>query len=192
MFNKIKEIFSENSYCFRKFWVYQFVISLLGVMVTLPLSTFISLHPNFDIFPYIIAVVFSGGLFCFLIYDVLYNLGAKDYIRVQSNKAPFEPLKGLYICLIAYIPTFFVVILDIIFAVFGWGNAYTVTHVTLNMIIHAQYSGIMFLLPNSLGAVGDAVSIIFAPFFGFLGYYLAVHDKTLRGIFGIKVKRNRE
>jgi len=192
MFGKIKEIFSENSYCFRKFWVYQFVISMLGIMVTLPLSTFISLHPNFGVFPYIIAVIFCGGLFCFLVYDVIYNLGAKDYIRVQSGKAVLQPLKGLYICLIAYIPTFFVVLLDIIFAVCGLGNAYTVTHVTLNMVIHAQYSGIMFVLPDELGVIGDAVSMIFAPFFGFLGYYLAVHDKTLRGIFGIKVKRNRE
>ncbi len=191
MLQKIKELFLNNLPYFRKFWVYQFVISLLGIMVTLPLSAFISQHPQYAVFPYIIAIVFCGGMFCFLVYDIMYNLGAKDCIRVQSNKAPYEPLKGLHICLAAYIPTFVIVIFNFLFAIIGWGSGYTVTHVILNMIIHAQYSGFMFLLPNSLGFIGDTVSVIFAPLFGFLGYYIGVHDKTLRGIFGIKVKRKK-
>ncbi len=192
MLQKIKDLFINHSACFRKFWVYQFVISLLGVMVTLPLSLFVSNHPEYDVFPYIIAVVFCGGMFCFLVYDIMYNLGAKDYIRVQAKKAAFEPLKGLKICLVAYIPTFFIAILDAIFALFQWGSAFTITHVTLNVFIHAQYSGFMFLLPDSLGVIGDIVAVIFAPFFGFLGYYLAVHDKSIRGLLGIKIKRNKE
>ena len=39
LLSEIKTLFTENFACFRKFWVYQFVISLLGVMVTLPLSS---------------------------------------------------------------------------------------------------------------------------------------------------------
>lgn len=192
MLEKIKQLFLENSYCFRKFWVYQFVISLLGVMVTLPLSEFISLHPQYDVFPYLLAVLFCGGVFCFLIYDIMFSLGAKDYIRVQSGKAPLQPFKGLYICLIAYIPTFIVALFDVIFALCGYGNGYTVTHVILNVVIHAQYSGFMFLFDNSLGVVGDVLALVFAPLFGSLAYYLAIHDKTLRSIFGIKVKHNKE
>ena len=60
------------------------------------------------------------------------------------------------------------------------------------MVIHAQYSAFMYLFPTSLGFIGDLISLVFAPFFGFLGYWLASHDKTLRGVFGIKVKHNRE
>ena len=125
LLSEIKTLFSENFACFRKFWVYQFVISLLGVMVTLPLSAFISLHPEIGIFPYVIALIFSGGMFCFLIYYTMFEQGARDYIRVKAHKAEAEPLKGLWICLIAYIPTILIAFLDVIFALCGWGGGYT-------------------------------------------------------------------
>lgn len=192
LLSEIKILFTENFACFRKFWVYQFVISLLGVMVTLPLSAFISLHPEFGIIPYIAALIFCGGMFCFLIYYTMFEQGARDYIRVTAHKAEAEPLKGLWISLIAYAPTAVIALLDVIFALCSWGTGYTITHVTLNVVIHAQYSAFMYLFPTSLGFIGDFISLIFAPLFGFLGYWLASHDKTLRGVFGIKVKRNRE
>ncbi len=188
MFQKIKKTFSDQSYCFRKFWVFQFVISLLGIMVTLPLSTFISQNPGLGNFPYLIAAAFCGGLFCFLIYDVMFQLGGKDSISVATKKIEYSPKKGLYIALIAYIPTYFVLLLELIFKVVGYGDGFTVTHVILNMGIHAQYSGLMFLFPDSLGYIADIIAVLFAPIFAFLGYYLALNEKTLRGVLGIKVK----
>ena len=93
LLSEIKTLFTENFACFRKFWVYQFVISLLGVMVTLPLSAFISLHPEFGIFPYVIALIFCGGMFCFLIYYTMFEQGALS--AVYSNNIM---LGGYYAC----------------------------------------------------------------------------------------------
>ncbi len=192
MFNKIKMIYTANSTLFRKFWVNQFAISMLGLMVTWPMNVLNSNHPEFGIIPELAAFLFCGGLFCFLIYDLFYQLGAKDYIKVNHQNAVYDKYKALKITAVAYIPTIFVTVLAYIFYFANVGNGYAVTSLILNVIIHAMYSGLFFILPSSMNIIAFPISIAITFFFAFLGYYLASHDKYLRSFFGITVKVNKE
>lgn len=195
---KIKEFFIANSTQFRKFWVNQIAISLLGIMITLPMLTLEKNHPDLGTWPELLAAVFCGGMFCFLIYDMTYALGAKDYIRVHHQNAEPDKNRALKICVLAYAPTILVTLCAVIFFVLGriipdtFGNPYAVTSIIMNMAIHAMYSGLFFYLPESFNVIAFPIGIIITVFFGWLGYYMSTHDKSLRSVFGIKTKPYRE
>ena len=192
MITRLKEFFLANSTQFKKFWVNQIAISLLGLMVTLPVVTLEQNNPELGNWPELLAALFCGGMFCFLTYDVMYALGAKDYIRVHNQNAPEDKQKALKICSLAYAPTAFVALLAIIFFVSGLSDAYGVTSVIMNMAIHAMYSGLFFFIPDSVNVLAFPLSICITVFFGWLGYYMSTHDKSLRGVLGIKTKPYRE
>ncbi|MEG2003113.1 MAG: hypothetical protein RR057_00775, partial [Clostridia bacterium] len=82
---KIKELFYDYGKYFKKFWVFQVVISLLGIMVTWPLTTYAEMHKEMGIIPYVFAFVFCGGMFCFLVYDTFFQIGQKEAMKVQSK-----------------------------------------------------------------------------------------------------------
>ena len=190
--NGLKEFFITNSKQFRKFWVNQIAMSLLGVMVTLPMLTLENNHPEIGVWPELLAAVFCGGMFCFLVYDVMYALGAKDYIRVTHQNAEPDPLKAVKICVIAYSPTILVTLCAVIFRLFDLADAYGVVSIIMNMVIHAMYSGLFFYLPDTVNVIAFPIGILVTLFFGWLGYFMSTHDKSLRGVFGIKTKPYRE
>lgn len=192
MFNKIKSIYVANSTILRKFWVNQFAISLLGVMVTWPLSVLAQNQPSLGILPELFAFLFCGGLFCFLIYDLFYQLGAKDYIKVNHQNMVYDKYKALKITAVAYIPTIAVTLFSFVFFFVNVGNGYAVTSLIMNVIINAMYSGLFFVLPDSINIIAFPAGILITTFFAFLGYYLSSHDKYLRSFFGLSVKINKE
>jgi len=188
----LKEFFLTNLKQFRKFWVNQIAISLLGVMITLPVLTLERNNPELGSWPELLAAAFCGGMFCFLIYDLFYALGAKDYIRVHHQNAEEDKYKALKIALLAYSPTLLVALLAVIFKLFELADAYAVTSVIMNMGIHAMYSGLFFFIPDSFNVIAFPVSIGITLFFAWLGYFIANKDTSLRAIFGIKTKPYRE
>jgi hypothetical protein len=188
LYNKTKEFFIENRTIIKKFWINQFASSLLGIMVTWPFTNYSNNHPEIGILPELIAFLFCGGFFCYLIYDVMYEIGAKDYVRVHHQNAVYEPNKALKIIMFAYIPTIILTLLGVIFFVVGYGNGFAIVSFTLNIVIHAMYMGLFAILPVNLNVIAFPVSILITTLAGCLAYYLSTHDKTLRGILGIKVK----
>ena len=161
-------------------------------MVTLPIVTLEQNNPELGNWPELLAALFCGGMFCFLTYDVMYALGAKEYLRVHNQNAPEDKQKALKICSLAYAPTALTALLAIIFFVSGLSDAYGVTSVIMNMAIHAMYSGLFFFIPDSVNIIAFPLSICITVFFGWLGYYMSTHDKSLRGVLGIKTKPYRE
>lgn len=188
----MKKYFLDNLTIIRKFWANQIAISLLGIMITWAMTTLKANNPSFGIFPELIACLFCGGFFCFLIYDVCYELGGKDYIRLSHNTIPYDSLKTAKITAFAYIPTVLCTIIAIVFFVIGFGDGYAVTSVIMNVAIHAMYSGFFFILPESINVIAFPISIFTTLFFAWLGYYLAVHDKSLRGLLGFKPRYKKE
>ena len=191
MLNKIKTIYIANSTIFRKFWVNQIAISLLGVMVTWPMIVLSDNMPELHEMPILFAGIFCGGLFCFLIYDLFYQLGAKDFIRISHQKMSPDPYKALKITAVAYLPTLFLMFLSIVFF-FLAPSAEVVTSGILNIGIHAMYSGIYFVIPKPFNLIAFQLCASVTFLFAHLGYYLASHDKYLRSFFGITVKINKE
>ncbi|MEG2003112.1 MAG: hypothetical protein RR057_00770, partial [Clostridia bacterium] len=99
---------------------------------------------------------------------------------------------GIKIVLVPYSITLIVIVAAIIFKLCNIANAYAVTSVILNIAIHAMYSGLFFAMPDFLSPLALLLSALFTIASAFLGYFIAVNNKTLRGIFGIPVKTNKE
>lgn len=190
--NYLKNLYTDYRKIFTKFWTFQIVISLLGVMITWPLSALANSNPEYSALIYISAVIFCGGMFCFLVYDTFFQLGAKEYIKTQNKTITYEPLKGLKMTAIAYSPTMLIILLSVIFYFTGLGDAFASTSVILNIVIHAMFSGLIFIFPDSMIWLAFVLSAIPALVAGFLGYFIPLQNKTIRGMLGFKVKINKE
>ena len=82
----------------RKLYINQFVISIFGVIVTTSASLYLESDGGM-----IIAALFAAGLYLFIIYDAMWNAGAKDAAsRLRAEDAGLEKFKTpFYICLFA-------------------------------------------------------------------------------------------
>ncbi|MDD4124322.1 MAG: hypothetical protein PHW77_01155 [Eubacteriales bacterium] len=192
LFYKIKNYFFNNSTIIKKFWINQFASSLLGIMITWPVRIYAEKHPSLGSVPELAALLFCGGFFCFLIYDIMYEAGSKDCVRINHQNVVYDPFKALKLIMFSYIPTIFFTVLGVIFFVFGFGDGFAVISLIMNIVIHAMYVGFFFMLPVNINILAFPISILITVIFGCLAYYLGVRDKTLRGVFGIKVNTKKE
>jgi len=192
LFYKVRGYFITNNTIIKKFWINQFAASLLGIMITWPLRIFSNRHPSFGMLPELVSLLFCGGFFCFLIYDIIYEMGSKDFLRINHQNAAYDPYKALRLVMFSYIPTLIFTVLGVIFFISGYGNGYAVISIIMNVAIHAMYVGLFFILPLNINIIAFPISILITVVFGSLAYYLGIHDKTLRGVLGFKVKVNKE
>ena len=189
---KIKSYFLENSHIIRKFWINQFAASVLGIMVTWPANIITEKYPAMGILPTLAALLFCGGFFCFLIYDVIYEEANKDYIRITNQKETYDGYKALKLIMFSYAPTILLAVLAVLFFVINFGDGSAIVSILLNTLIHGMYVGLFFVLPSGINPLAFPLGILATVFFGCLAYFLGVRDLTLRGVFGIKVKQNKE
>lgn len=192
LYYKIKKYFNDNNTIVRKFLVNQVAASLLGIMITWPVTIFASRNPQLGILPTLAALLFCGGFFCFLIYDIFYEEGSGDYIRIEHKNMPYDPYKAFRLSVFAYSPTILLALLGVTFFVLGYGNGFAVISILLNVAIHAMYLGLFALLPARFAVIAFPVSILITVSAAAFAYSLGVHDKTLRGILGFPVKANKE
>ncbi len=190
-FNKIKFYYTDNKKLFRKFWVNQLAASLLGIMVTWPVSTYAARNET-GILPVFLAFLFCGGFFCFLTYDLIYEIAIKDNLRLYVKKIPHDILKSVKLIAFAYIPTIFFALLGVIFFLFKLPTPYAVVSVVLNMAIHSMYSGLFMSLPESINVLAFPLSLLITLFFAFLAYFLGIRDITLREVLKLGGKRKKE
>lgn len=189
---KVKAYFTANNTVIQKFWINQFASSLLGIMITWPLIIFSNRHPSFGMLPELAALTFCGGFFCFLIYDIIHEVGIKDNVRINHQNATYDPYKALKLITFSYIPTIIFTVLGVVFFVSGYGDGFAVVSIVMNIAIHAMYSGLFFILPENISVLAFPISILITVFFGCLAYYLGVRNKTLRGVLGFKVNAKKE
>lgn len=192
LISKIKSYFFENKNIIRKFWVNQFAASILGIMVTWPVRIYSEKNPSAGSLPTLAALLFCGGFFCFLIYDVIHQEGLKDHLRIINHKEPYDPYKAIRLVMFAYIPTVFLTLLATLFFVFGFGTGYGAISLLMNTAVHGMYVGLFFLLPTNISALAFPISIFITAAFACLAYFLGVRNKTLRSFFGIRTNSKKE
>lgn len=110
------------------------------------------------------ALYYAVGILAVLLYAVilyvnLWELGAKDKIKVDSGRMKLNILNGLYISLFANIPT-------IIFGIFATINCYVESNFTgILAALSPLYNGMYTILTD---AKGLALGTYFPPVFIFL------------------------
>lgn len=167
-----------------KFWVNQVTMAVLGLMVSWPLSIFISESSNYSLFMALSSVI-TAGFFCFLVYDSANQYGLRFAVRLASpecDRSAIPPSHaGLTISLLAYVPTMLLTILYVIFWIFPVGDAQGVMTVLLYIIpVHSMYNGLYLAVSDMASWLQPVVTVLaFVPacFFGWLGFRLGLQDK---------------
>ncbi len=183
----MKRFLSENSSIIVKFILTHIVMSVLGIMVGLAI---ISIESGSGFSPLvIISSIFTVGFLCFMHYDDMYFFSVKEGIRLRADGEKIDVFKGLKITLVAYSPIILIGLVTIITHL-TLGDASDASNISL--LIYYAFQGsflTLYRISNYVGIIGYiVVSLVPAIFFSTLGYALGVKDKTLRGLFGIKVK----
>ena len=101
----MKAFFHKYGYSIVKMFLTQIVISMFGA--SLAMATVSSGNPSLTIVVSICAVLF----YLFLLYVMVWEIGAQDKISVDVGKKEYKPLTGVVLSLLANIPNFIIAIL---------------------------------------------------------------------------------
>ena len=145
----MKDFFNRYSYNIIKLFIHQFAISIFGAMLS-----FVAVSTNNDGVTIALSAC-SIAFYLFLIYTLIWEVGATDKISVDVGKRPYRPMTGLYMALVANIPNFLVAIIFTIARplaqTYAWATGVVgVLRVLSAVPLHGMYNGIMMVLP--LGA----------------------------------------
>ena len=104
----MKAFWADNGKSVGKTLLNQFGSAFLGIMLFMA-STAIS---QVEWLPFLASVI-ATGFYVYLIYNVMWDKGGQDRIKVDGGRGKKEILKGLWISLVANIPNFILAILII-------------------------------------------------------------------------------
>ena len=197
-------IFKEHLYDIVKLYVNQigitifsiFLMSAVGSIEDESLSNTLS----------IIVSVFSILFYLVLIYNVVWELGAKDRIRIDSGRYQAKPMKGLVMSLWANLPNFVLAgvaaIFGIIFVAGGaeWAASPFLILFMLVKFHAAMYVGVIQGLSPALPSATSDVSVfadalvedvwfllipLVAVLVAHLSYWLGTKEKKLFGFLSL-------
>ena len=108
MFRFIK----ENSSAISKLLIYQFALTVFGLLLFT-----VSKYSQSPLIVVGISV-FSVLFYLFIIYTNIWEIGAKDKIRIEGKRLEARPLHGLFIGLVANIPNYLFAVASLIGYIF--------------------------------------------------------------------------
>ncbi|MBQ7412239.1 MAG: hypothetical protein IJW10_04995, partial [Clostridia bacterium] len=91
--NKIKDFFARYGGTIGRILVNHIAMSIFGLLVGIAAY---GIHPLL----YWGACVLGVGMYMFLLYMVMWELGAKENVEVEYGRCPLDKLKGLKISLV--------------------------------------------------------------------------------------------
>ena len=141
----MKDFFHRYSYSIVKMFINQFAISVFGT--TLAMATSATKNDVFTLCVSIFAILF----YLFLLYTMVWELGAKDKISVDVGKKEYRPFTGLWMVLLANIPNFIFALLYTIatpyMATQSWAGTMAFVARLYSVICEGMYLGVMTVLP---------------------------------------------
>lgn len=171
-----------------RFWVNLLVLSFVGVSVGLATIAFNRLAVS------LVGSIFCIWFLCFMQYDAMFQLGAKDHYRPAEVVRPKRTF-GLKIALCGYTPLFVVVLVTMLFRLIGNDDAAVICKL-IYYALHGTYVQTHALILEISDSIGSWDWIFFLLYMlpgilaSALGYLLGTKDKPLRTYFGMSVKVN--
>ncbi len=190
------KIFKENSYDIIRLYINQLGIMIFSMLLYTAVGSFENkaLADGLSIFVSVFSVVF----YLVLIYYMMWEIGAKDKIRIDAGRMLSCNHKGAVMGIFANAPNLFLGILTLIFLVIylaGSSDAVYSVFLIFNMIMrfHASmYLGIITAIVPGTTSTGtpdfteyliETVLFIIIPMISVavthLAYYLGNHDKKI-------------
>ena len=137
----MKVFFNQHGYTCLKLLVTQIAISVFGTV--LAMATTASGSDLFSIIVSIFAILF----YIFLIYNSMWEVGAKDRLSFDLGKKEKKLATGLWIGLVESIPNFIIAIIFTIgypfMAVQEWAGNMSAIAKVLSLYIEGMYSGLI-------------------------------------------------
>lgn len=145
----MKDFFKQYSYSIIKMFVNQFAISIFGFGLAMATTA-----SNNDIVTLVVSI-FSICFYLFLIYNMTWEIGAKDRISVDVGKKPYRPHTGLLMSLIANIPNMILALLYVIGAPFmhsqKWAGNMNGALVVVSLFLEGMYYGVIYAIASPAG-----------------------------------------
>ncbi len=114
---KFTKFFRENGYLAVKLIVVHIAMSIFGLMVYLPFDTSVEGNASSRFIALILGII-SVIFYFFMIYHQIWDVAAKEELRVVGGKKVAYPAKGFLVGLVAAIPDFIVCAGYVIFSFF--------------------------------------------------------------------------
>ena len=139
----MKVFFNRYGYSIVKMFLYQFAISLFGT--SLAMSTIATNNKTLTIVVSIFAVLF----YLFLLYVLVWDIGAQDKVSVDVGKKLYKPFTGVVLALVANALNFINAILCSILALLaffgaeGTGKVLSVITTLYRVIFEGMYLGLI-------------------------------------------------
>ena len=141
----MKEFFNKYSYSMVKMFVNQIAISIFGLMLSMATTNAKSTVLS------IVVSAFAILFYLFLLYTLVWEIGAKDKISVDTGKKEYKPMTGLWMSLVANIP-------NLLFALI-----FAVSQPFVSNVGVAKFCGVISFIANVLQGMyfGTISSIVF-------------------------------
>lgn len=134
----MKVFFSRYGYSIVKMFLYQFAISLFGT--SLAMSTIATNNKTLTI----IVSIFSVLFYLFLLYVLVWDIGAQDKVSVDVGKKEYKPFTGVVLAVFANSLNFLNAILCLIIALLTVPvKALSVITMLYRVVFEGMYLGLM-------------------------------------------------
>ena len=183
----------ENYYYIVKMLLNQFGATFLGLMMSLVTSRGMGeANPVLVLGGSLLAII----LYVYLQYTVMWDLGARDIIRVEGKRAEYKPFIGLKMTALANIPNAVIALGVVIGSVFGsenglaqleWAGSIGVVCRAIGIFWEAMFNGFVMLFAPHNPIIW--VLMLIPPLFaGGMGYFAGLKGFAPIGLLGIKPK----
>ena len=138
-----------------KMFMYQFVTAAASIMLSL---FFISRSESWDSWEtwLLVSSIVVTGFYLYLLYSLMWEAGAKDIIKIDSNKMKNKPLRGLYCSFLESIPNIALATL-LVMSIICHLNSFSDIFLAISKLWHGQYLGILVSLNNTFDSVNHPV-----------------------------------
>lgn len=135
----MKKFFHDYSYNVVKMFINQLAIAIFGASLTFATTTAHGGSSDFDTFTLVVSI-FSAIFYLFLIYNLAWEIGAKDKISVDVKKKPYRPWFGFFLSFLANIPNLILVIIYAIISAVGSSGANFIIRF-ISCLVNGMYFG---------------------------------------------------
>ena len=185
---KFKEFWNENKKIIGKMILNQFGATFLGIMVVTAASAAQSQRAWLMLF----ASCFASLFYLFLIYNVIWERGGQDRIKIDGGRAHRRPLTGLWIGIAANIPNFILAVIVLVSNPFklidppqAWAVTMNVTGRALCLLWEGMYAGfVSYFSPNN--PIIHLLYVFPAVFVSAFGYLLGLSNRRILSVFELK------
>ena len=182
---RFKEFWTENKKIIGKIILNQFGATFLGLMVILAASAANTQRDWLMLF----ASCFASLFYLFLLYNVIWERGGQDRIKIDGGRAHRKPLTGLWIAIAANIPNLILAALVIISNPFKnsfeWAGTMNVISRSLCLLWEGMYAGfVSYFSPHN--PIIHLLYIFPAIFVLTFGYMIGLSNRRILSFFELK------